>query len=168
MSNLTKRLLTIANLVDRDKICDVGCDHGKLSKYLLDQNIVKEVIISDISKPSLQKAVDLLQNAGYHFDAIVCDGLLGYANKQVDQCIIAGMGGDEIIKIIKEKMINFNILNKINKIKINKKNIFIMYKMFLQCNKFIKFIMMIIFILLIKIYNHYKMIIEHNKEINIL
>lgn len=100
MSKLTTRLQTISKLVNYRNICDVGCDHGKLSEYLLRNNIVDSVIVSDISLPSLNKAVDLLQGKGYKFEYIHCDGLSGYNGKKVEQCVISGMGGDEIIKII--------------------------------------------------------------------
>lgn len=100
MSKLSKRLQTIANLVDGDIVSDIGCDHGKLAEYLLKNKIVKKMIVSDISAPSLQKAIDLLCVGNYVFEAICCDGLKGYNNKQIDQCIISGMGGDEIMQII--------------------------------------------------------------------
>lgn len=100
MSKLSKRLQTIANLVGGDIVSDIGCDHGKLAEYLLENKIVKKMIVSDISAPSLQKAIDLLGVGNYAFEAICCDGLKGYNNKQIDQCIISGMGGDEIMQII--------------------------------------------------------------------
>lgn len=100
MSKIQKRLQIIANLVNYRNICDVGCDHGKLSEYLLRNNMVDSVIVSDISLPSLNKAIDLLSKRNYNFEYIHCDGLTGYSGKNVDQCVISGMGGDEIIKII--------------------------------------------------------------------
>lgn len=100
MSKLTKRLSTVAGLVTGEVVCDVGCDHGKLGKYLLDSGKVKFVYVSDISALSLKKAVDLLQEYPDKFKAICCDGLTGYSGLNVDECIISGMGGYEIMKII--------------------------------------------------------------------
>lgn len=100
MSKLTKRLSTVAGLVAGEVVCDVGCDHGKLGKYLLDSDKVKYVYVSDISALSLKKAVDLLQEYPDKFKAICCDGLTGYSGLNVDECIISGMGGYEIMKII--------------------------------------------------------------------
>ena len=100
MNKLGKRLEVIASLVNCKRIADVGCDHGKLAYYLLDNGIVDYAVVSDISKPSLNKAVDILSKTKYNFDYICCDGLTGYKGYNIDQCIIAGMGGDEIIKII--------------------------------------------------------------------
>ncbi len=99
--------MTIAKLVDNRVVAAIGCDHGKLAKYLLDNSIVDFVYISDISQPSLTKAIDLLD--GYHgkFTAICCDGLSGYSDN-IDIAIIAGMGGREIIKIIENSPINID------------------------------------------------------------
>lgn len=108
MNKLGKRLEVIASLIDRKRIADVGCDHGKLAYYLLDKGIVDYAVVSDISKPSLNKAIDILSKTKYNFDYICCDGLSGYAGIEIDQAIIAGMGGDEIIKIISNSPIIIN------------------------------------------------------------
>lgn len=108
MNKLPNRLQKIADLVTERNICDVGCDHGKLSHHLLSIGKVDNVIVSDVSMPSLQKAIDLLKGSGYTFESICCDGLQGYSGKHIDQCIISGMGGDEIIKIISNSPIEIN------------------------------------------------------------
>lgn len=105
---LSKRLIKIANIVSGDVICDVGCDHGKLSYYLLKNNICKFAYVSDISKPSLDKADKLLSSENMAFKSIHCDGLQGFTGINIDECIIAGMGGDEIIKIISNSPIEIN------------------------------------------------------------
>lgn len=108
MSKLTKRLSTVAGLVAGEVVCDVGCDHGKLGKYLLDSGKVKFVYVSDISALSLQKAVNLLQEYPDKFKAICCDGLTGYSGLNIDECIISGMGGYEIMKIIDNSPIDID------------------------------------------------------------
>jgi len=105
---LSKRLIKIASIVKGDTICDVGCDHGKLSYYLLKNNLCKFAYVSDISKPSLEKAEKLLSLEKMPFKSIHCDGLLGFKGISIDECIIAGMGGDEIIKIISNSPIEIN------------------------------------------------------------
>lgn len=106
MNNISKRLQVIAQLVNKEYVADVGCDHGKLADYLLRQKKIKHITVSDISRPSLQKAIDLLSKNNYNFDYICCDGLTGFNEKFIEQCIIAGMGGDEIIKIISNSPID--------------------------------------------------------------
>ena len=107
MSNLSKRLDVIKGLVDEKIVCDVGCDHGKLAYSLLTEKIVDFVFVSDISKPSLNKAEKLLHDI-HGYKSIHCDGLQGYTGCNIDECIIAGMGGDEIINIIKNSPIQIN------------------------------------------------------------
>lgn len=100
---LDYRLSEIASNVDGHVICDIGCDHGKLSYHLLDNNIVDYVYISDISAPSLQKAIDLLNisNMQAKYQAIVSNGFEAYPNGvSIDNAVISGMGGNEIIKIL--------------------------------------------------------------------
>ncbi|MBE5758099.1 MAG: SAM-dependent methyltransferase [Clostridiales bacterium] len=100
MNNLSKRLLEISKLVSGEIVADVGCDHGKLSEYLLTHNICQKVFVSDISKSSLQKAIDLLTSKNLNFESICCDGLSKFNGIHIDECVISGMGGDEIVKII--------------------------------------------------------------------
>ena len=47
MNKLGKRLEVIASLVDRKRIADVGCDHGKLAYYLLDNGISDYAVVSE-------------------------------------------------------------------------------------------------------------------------
>ena len=108
MNKISKRLNFISDLVDKKIVCDVGCDHGKLINYLFENNKITFAYVSDISMPSLNKAINLLSYGKYKFDWIHCDGLSGYSDKSVEQCIISGMGGDEIIKIIDNSPIEIN------------------------------------------------------------
>ncbi len=106
MSNkLPKRLKIIAELVDGGVVADVGCDHGKLTYELISKNRCNSAIVSDISASSLNKAIDLLKEFK-NVDAICCDGLKGYKDRHVDQCVISGMGGEEIISIISNSPID--------------------------------------------------------------
>ena len=106
---LSARLQALADMVSEDRIvCDVGCDHGKLAYNLLKSQVVDYVYISDISKSSLQKAIDLLTRNNMNFTAICCDGLSKYDGVELDECIIAGMGGEEIIKIISNSKAKVN------------------------------------------------------------
>lgn len=106
MSKISKRLEIITSLVNKKHVCDVGCDHGMLAYNLIKTGKVNKIIVSDISAPSLQKAIDLLTSKNCKFEAICCDGLSEYKDKKVDQCIITGMGGDEMIKIISSSPIS--------------------------------------------------------------
>lgn len=106
MNKLSKRLNLICDLVNGRVIADVGCDHGKLTRELFDKGKIDYAYVSDISSASLQKAIDLLSPFAGKFEAICCDGLQKYPQVRIDECIIAGMGGYEIMKIMRNAKID--------------------------------------------------------------
>lgn len=87
-----------------DITADVGCDHGKLSLFVLKEGISKHVVCTDISAKCLQKTQNLLNKANLSQCAtfIECDGLSGAKNIKIDQIVIAGMGGLNITHILTE------------------------------------------------------------------
>ncbi len=89
------------NVVKSKLIADVGCDHGYVSEKILKKGLAEKLIISDVSAKCLNKAEVLLEE---HLKqgvvtAIVSDGFENYKDYP-DQAIIAGMGGEETIKIL--------------------------------------------------------------------
>ena len=110
---MTKRLNELYSLISNCLLfADVGCDHGFISQMVLDGNKAEKVIISDVSKKSLKKAEILLKDYGDRVISVVSDGFKGYKYSP-DQAIIAGMGGEEIIKILSfaKRLPNKLILN---------------------------------------------------------
>lgn len=91
-----RRIEAICSLIEPVAvIADVGCDHGKVAEYCLNNNLANTVIASDISAESLQKAKSLLGSRD-NISFVVCDGI-GFA---CDEAVIAGMGGYTIADII--------------------------------------------------------------------
>lgn len=103
------RLMAVANLVDKSRIADIGCDHGKLLEALFRQGKITYAFASDISEPSVKKAVDLLSKNNRNFDYAIADGL-EKINKdhKIEQVVISGMGGLEIIKIMSKNTLGLN------------------------------------------------------------
>ena len=98
---LGERLSLVASFVDKKRVADIGCDHGKLLEELFRQNKIDYAFASDISKPSVNKAVELLRSNNRNFDYAVGDGLEKIEKKHnIEQVVISGMGGLEIIKIM--------------------------------------------------------------------
>lgn len=97
---MTKRLEIIAKHIKGGKVfADVGCDHGIISKYVLDNGLADLVIASDISSKSLQKAKNLLNIYGDKVQFLVSDGFKNFTITPTE-AVIAGMGGDEIVSIL--------------------------------------------------------------------
>lgn len=99
-----KRLQEIASLIEHvNVVADIGSDHGYLSKILIEQEKANHVIATDISKQSLNKTEMLAKQFGFEnkIETREGDGLFPIScEDKVDVCVIAGMGGYEIIKIL--------------------------------------------------------------------
>ena len=104
-----KRIDTLCALLKPvDTFADVGCDHGYCTEYMLKNALCKRAIFSDISKGSLQKAETLLADFVAEGVAVpvLGDGFFGVPNT-VDEVLIAGMGGSEMIAIISDEKHGF-------------------------------------------------------------
>ena len=99
---LDARLALIAEMIGRAHCtADIGCDHGRLCASLLQRGWIKNAILTDISKPSLDKARALIRHCGLE-DSVrfcVCDGIPPEA-RDADVAVIAGMGGRTIAGIL--------------------------------------------------------------------
>lgn len=106
----TKRIDTLCHLLIPCKsFADVGCDHGYCSEYVLKNGLCEQVIFSDISKGSLQKAQTLLAPFVEEHKAkgVLGGGFYGVP-KTTEQVLIAGMGGAEIVSILSD--INYGFM----------------------------------------------------------
>ena len=105
----SKRIKTLCSLLKKAQtFADVGCDHGYCSEYVLKNGLCEKVILSDISKGSLQKAQTLL--ADFIDDgkavAVLGNGFYGVP-KDTQEVLIAGMGGSEIVAILSDEKYGF-------------------------------------------------------------
>ncbi len=83
-------------------MADIGCDHGFLPLYLLENDICPKAIMCDVSKGSLAKAktnFDLL-GKDLNCEFRLGDGLAVLETGEVDNVVIAGMGGILMSEII--------------------------------------------------------------------
>lgn len=99
MNKISDRLKFIfSHLPNCNYFADIGCDHGYISQLMLKEQKCKQLVYSDISAPSLQKAQKLL--SGYENAKPVCCSGLEKIDQNVDCVLIAGMGGENIISIL--------------------------------------------------------------------
>lgn len=102
--SLDPRLSMIARLVGQCQCCaDIGCDHGRLGAFLLQNEQCGHVVLSDISEPSLAKARSLCARLGLNDRVTFCvaDGIPAAA-RAPQVAVIAGMGGATIVDILRE------------------------------------------------------------------
>ena len=100
---LTDRLSLIADNIPRgDRVADIGTDHGYLPLYLIENNLSTKVILTDISKGSLSKAIENGNRLfpDLHIDYRIGDGLEPLDKGEVDTVVMAGIGGLLTIDIL--------------------------------------------------------------------
>lgn len=103
---LGERLQLCASFVRSGvRLCDVGTDHGYLPIFLAKQGKILCAIASDIRSGPLQNAQENL--SCYHVSDLVetriSDGILKIGEDEADDFVIAGMGGELIMKILSQK-----------------------------------------------------------------
>ncbi len=102
---MNKRLLLIAENIENGKgLIDVGTDHGYLPIYMAQNGYTGTIYASDINSDPLNKAINNADAAGLksRICFLLSDGLHDCPRDAVDTIVIAGMGGDMIVKILDE------------------------------------------------------------------
>ncbi len=100
---LSRRLRTAAAYVrDHSVAADVGCDHGKLSAFLLKSGRADYVYATDIREQPLEKAAALLSSGEFEgrYECVLTDGLKGLPGERITDVIISGLGDDVIEHVI--------------------------------------------------------------------
>lgn len=100
---LSKRLMAVAEYIAPGSCAaDIGTDHGYLPVWLVQNEICRRVIAADIRSGPLARAKasasEYLVMDKVQF--VLTDGLAGIPPESIDTVVIAGMGGETIIKIL--------------------------------------------------------------------
>lgn len=101
---ISPRLLTCAGFVrPGDRVADIGCDHGYLSIYLLENAIAASCIAADVRPAPLASAVRNAEKFGVSQGITFClsDGVRAIP-RDFDTLVCAGMGGDTMIHILED------------------------------------------------------------------
>ena len=102
---LSGRLRTVAGMVTGgNRVCDVGCDHGFVPIYLVQQGISPKVLAMDLRVGPLGAAKEHVAayGLGAQIETRLSDGLHNYNKGEADTLICAGMGGGLMMRILKE------------------------------------------------------------------
>lgn len=100
---LSMRLQALADMVTPgNRVADVGCDHGFLSIYLVQQGISPRVIAGDVRPGPLSAAKAHVAECGLeaYIETRLSDGLEKYGVGEADTLICAGMGGPLMQRIL--------------------------------------------------------------------
>ena len=113
---LTDRLLKIASLVTEGKrVADIGTDHGYIPVYLLNQGKVPYAILADVNKGPLENARGEVRHNKLldKVDLRLGSGIEVLVKGEVDEVIIAGMGGILISELLEAKLEVAHSLDKL-------------------------------------------------------
>lgn len=99
---ISPRLLACAGLIHQgDRVADIGCDHGYLGIYLLQEGIASSIIAADINEGPLQAAYHNAHKYGF------ADKMSFYLSNGVknvphdfNTLVCAGMGAETMISIL--------------------------------------------------------------------
>lgn len=104
---LSKRLNAVAAMVTPGNVvCDVGCDHGYVSIYLIRTKKSPKVFACDVNKGPLERAEEHIRAAGLsdYIELRLSDGLVNMPEGKADTLICAGMGGRLVMKILSDSI----------------------------------------------------------------
>ena len=104
---LSARLAAVAALVEPgSRVADVGTDHGYIPIYLVQTGIADRAIAMDVRSGPLERArahVDRLPpGCRERIETRLSDGLKALSPGEADTVVIAGMGGELMIRILDE------------------------------------------------------------------
>lgn len=102
---LSERLRTAAHMVTvGNVVCDVGCDHGFVPVYLVQQGISPRVLAMDLREGPLRAAREHVAAYGLEgqIETRLSDGLHNYKSGEADTLICAGMGGGLMTRILEK------------------------------------------------------------------
>lgn len=100
---LSKRLAAVAAMVRQgSRVADIGTDHAFLPVHLVESGIIPSAIASDLRKGPCASAEKTVKAAGLTDKIAVRlgDGLSSVLPDEVDDIVIAGMGGETVAAIL--------------------------------------------------------------------
>lgn len=103
MVTLNERLKVCASMVRKNsRVCDIGTDHAYLPIWLTQKEIIPHSIAVDINMGPLKRAKENIIKYGLvdRIETRLSDGLDKIHDNEVDDIVIAGMGGELISEII--------------------------------------------------------------------
>ncbi|MDE7276621.1 MAG: class I SAM-dependent methyltransferase [Lachnospiraceae bacterium] len=103
---LSERLGAVAAMVtEGNRVCDIGCDHGFVPIYLLQQGISPGALAMDVREGPLEQARIHIKAYGLEtlIKARLSDGLAAFRKGEADTLICAGMGGRLMMRILSEE-----------------------------------------------------------------
>ena len=106
---LSNRLKIVADMVTKgNSVADIGTDHGYVPIYLIKNGVCPKAYAMDINEGPIRSAQKNVRAEGLEdkICVIQSDGMEKMTSSMADSVIIAGMGGELIIRILKDSKVN--------------------------------------------------------------
>lgn len=104
---LSERMKAVAALVTPgSRVADIGCDHGYVPIYLVQERISPSVIAMDVNTGPLERARSHIAAYGLseYIDTRLSDGAAKLLAGEAETVICAGMGGKLILRILEQDL----------------------------------------------------------------
>lgn len=104
---LSRRLQAVANLVPTGSVAaDIGCDHGYVAIWLVEEKICSKVIAMDVNKGPLERAKQNIEAhmLSSYIETRLSNGAEKLQAGEADTLICAGMGGKLTIGILERSI----------------------------------------------------------------
>ena len=95
----------VAAMVTKGNVlADVGTDHGYIPIALIQKNLIPKAIAMDVNMGPLQRAQEHIGLFGLeeYIETRLSDGVAALREGEVDAIVVAGMGGELVIRILTE------------------------------------------------------------------
>lgn len=102
---LSPRLLAVTSFVKKgSRVADIGTDHGYVPIWLIEEGIAESALAMDVRKGPLERAESHIRLYGLEdrIQTRLSDGLKELRAGEADTVVIAGMGGELMIRILDE------------------------------------------------------------------
>ena len=121
---LSKRLQAVTDLLDEHEcIADIGCDHGFVSIYLIENKKAKKCLAMDVNEGPLERAKEhiLQKRLSTYRETRLSDGAKAlryieeegnFSKLEVEAALIAGMGGKLMVKIMQDSLDKFQSMEE--------------------------------------------------------
>lgn len=116
MPELSKRLKALVSLAEKGNVAaDIGCDHGYVSIWLVQNGIFSKVIAMDVKSGPLAAAAKNIGIYGVQnrVELRQSDGLAGISQGEADSIFCAGMGGALICRILLNDLEKVKVMSQI-------------------------------------------------------
>ncbi len=101
MISLSPRLLALCSMVEKGSyIADVGSDHCALPIYLFEKGVIKGAVAIENKKKPFERMKKAIEATTFPIIASLSNGLEAL-NEEIDTVVLAGMGGNLIVDILK-------------------------------------------------------------------